>query len=65
MGYLKTLWQREPARCVAVLMACVAAAATFGVHLSDPQMEAVKNVLSLVVPLLAGGEVTRSQVAPS
>jgi len=55
---LRALWATEPARVVA---AVVAAAALVGLRLSDADVLAL---LTVVLPILLGGEATRHRVAP-
>jgi hypothetical protein len=60
--------KKEPAITVgsitALVVAVLALAASFGLHLSDEQRNAIVGVLAVVGPIVAG-YVTRSKVTPA
>lgn len=53
------IWNREPARLVALLQAAIALGIAFGLKLSPVQVGAITAFFALAL-----GELTRSQVAP-
>jgi hypothetical protein len=55
--------RNEPARVTALVIALIAAASAFGLHVSEDQKAAIVAVVGAVLALL-GGEVVRSQVTP-
>jgi len=59
-----TLWGREPAVIVAVIMSIIAVVATYGLNIV-PDPDKFQTALLGVLTLLAGGTITRSQVTPS
>ena len=59
-----TLWGREPAVIVSVVMAVIAVIATYGLNIV-PDMDKFATALLGVLTLLASGVVTRSQVSPA
>lgn len=61
-NYLRALWQGNPVRVASVITAAVVAiAAKYGLILDEAS---VGETVALVVPILLGGEVARSQVQP-
>lgn len=65
---LSNIWQKvktEPARVLMIAMAIIALGAQFGIHLSDPQLEALKNVVGLLLAFFGAGEGTRALVTPN
>lgn len=59
---LLNLWYDEPARVIAILAAAVVFAATrIGIVVEE---QSVTTALLLVLPVLLGGEATRSRVTP-
>jgi hypothetical protein len=61
--YFKTL-DLEPARIAALVFAVLAVAAQFGLHLSDPQLESIKNLVTLLVGFFGAAEATRARSTP-
>lgn len=59
-----TIWGREPAVIVAVVMSIVAVIATYGLNLV-PDPDKFQTALTGVLTLIAGGVITRSQVTPA
>lgn len=59
-----TIWGREPAVIVAVVMSIIAVIATYGLNIV-PDVDKFQTALLGILTLLAGGVVTRSQVTPS
>ena len=59
------LFRGEPGRVMALVMSVMAALVAFGVHLSDPQQEAVKGLAVTVVALFGAAEVARSKTSPT
>ena len=57
-----TLWGREPAVIVSVVMAVIAVIATYGLNIV-PDMDKFATALLGVLTLLASGVVTRSQAS--
>jgi hypothetical protein len=63
LAYIRAIWTTNPVRCASVLAAAVVSlAAAFDVVLDEAS---VLELVALVVPLLLGGEVVRSQVSPA
>ena len=62
------VWEREPARIVALVAAIITAAGVFGLNLTQEQFDAILAVvesgLGLII-VLGSGEVIRSKVSPS
>jgi hypothetical protein len=58
--YFKSI-HLEPARMAALLFAVLAVGAQFGLHLSDPQLEAIKNLVSIVLGLFGAAELSRTK----
>jgi hypothetical protein len=59
------LFRGEPGRVMALVMSCMAALVAFGVHLSDPQQEAIKGLVVTVLALFGAAEVARGQTVPA
>jgi hypothetical protein len=57
------MWQREPARILALLAAGLALAIGFGLKISGEQVNLIMVFAAAAIPLIAG-EATRSQVVP-
>ena len=56
--------RREPARCVAIVLAVIGVLGAFGLGITDGQRDAIVALVAAVLALF-GGEVTRSQVTPA
>ena len=62
MAAILALWSREPARIVGFATALIALLVAFGVQLDTGQQVAILGFVSALL-ILAGAEVTRSQVS--
>lgn len=58
--YFKSI-KLEPARMAALFFSLLALAAKFGLHLSDPQLDAIKDVVSILVTMFGAAELSRSK----
>lgn len=58
---LSNLWHSSPARIVAVVLAFLIVLGTYGLNIV-PDPDKLATALTLALTILAGGEVTRSQV---
>jgi hypothetical protein len=59
---LSNLWHSSPVRIVAVVLAILLVLGTYGLNLV-PDPDKLATALTLALTILAGGEVTRSQVS--
>lgn len=59
---LSNLWHASPARIVAVILAILLVLGTYGLNIV-PDPDKLATALTLALSILAGGEVTRSQVS--
>lgn len=62
MSYIRSLYRREPARVVAVVVSGVLAVATALGFVVEEQN--VGAIVAVVLTVLLGGEATRSKVRP-
>lgn len=58
-----TLWRDEPVRVVSFVIAALAVAASFGIDVSDVQIDKIAAAIFAAAALL-GGEVARRKVTP-
>lgn len=68
MSYLQSLWQKEPARVVGVIIvildAALAIAVGYGVHVLPVVQTQIDLVGGTIITLIGTGVVIRSQVTP-
>lgn len=57
------LWNLEPVTLMAFVGALLTLLVVFSVHLSDPQVEAIKNIIAMGIPIVTA-IVARGQVVP-